>query len=175
MKRILVLTCAVAFCAAFAAAQPQKGNPEGRPFGEAKITETKRAEFEKARKEMLESRKELNDLGKKYRKETDPAKKTELENKIREKAAADYDKNIADMKARSANAKERLGDMDKKLGDAQKPEVRQERINKIVESVKEGKAAGFDRKGGRGNKSGGKKGWGKETKKPAKDKNKDTK
>ena len=170
MKRILALTFAAAFCAAFAAAHDaQKANASVRPFGQN--TEAKRAGFAQARKEMFESRKELRELGEKYRKESDPAKKAELESKIKEKAAADYDKNIADMKERNAAAKERLDNMDKKLSEAQKQEIRQERINKIVESVKEGRDGGFARKDGRGDK----KGRGKETKKTPRGKNKDAK
>ena len=144
MKKIMIAAVAVVFASSVALAQnPGKGQKGPGPD---------KAKMQEVRKEMEKSRKELSDLGEKYRKETDAAKKAEIKTQIETKAGKVYDENLVNMKKRSAQARERLADMDKKLDEAQKPEVRAKHVQDITQRVIEGKSGKGFKKEGKGGK-----------------------
>jgi len=140
MKRIIIAAVAVVFASSLALAQNPGRAPKGPGPDKPKMQEV--------RKDMEKSRKELSDLGERYRKETDAAKKAAIKTQIEAKAGNIYDENLTNMKKRSAQARERLADMDKKLDEAQKPEVKAKHVQDMTQKVIEGKSGRSKAKGG---------------------------
>jgi hypothetical protein len=136
MKKTLVLAvlCALASTLVFA----QTKSAGKTDTNNENIIVQSKEEMKKFREEVKKEKKELAELGEKYKKATD-AEKPAIEEQVRAKVSENYDKNLARTNAQIIKAKERLAKREIKQTEAKKPEVKKKHVDETVQKILTGK------------------------------------
>lgn len=116
MKRILITAMAVVFGAGVLAAQP---NP---------------AEREERHKEFME----MNNLVESYKKEKSKKKKAAIEEQVKAKVSANYDKHIKFLEKMVADSEKRLAKAKEKLAKANEPEAKTKHVEEVSKKILSG-------------------------------------
>ena len=132
MKRVLITALAVVSGAGVLAAQPAKFNKEER------------------RKEFTE----MNNLVESYKKEKSKKKKAAIEEQVKEKVSANYDKHIKFLEKMVADSEKRLAKAKEKLAKANEPEAKAKHVEEVSKKILSGEkptlfAPPFHGKGGK--------------------------
>lgn len=85
--------------------------------------------------EMKKNFQEMNTLVENYNKEKKKKKKAAIEEQIKEKVAANYDKHIEFMEKMVADSEKRLAEAKEKLAQAKTPEAKQKHIDEVTAKI----------------------------------------
>lgn len=116
MKRVLITAMAVVFGAGVLAAQPAQVNKEER------------------RKEFTE----MSNLVENYKKEKSKKKKAAIEEQVKEKVSANYDKHIKFLEKMVADSEKRLAKAKEKLAKANEPEAKAKHVEEVSKKILSG-------------------------------------
>lgn len=116
MKKILITAMAVVFGAGVLAAQPTPADKEAR------------------HKEFTE----MNNLVESYKKEKSKKKKVAIEEQVKEKVSANYDKHIKFLEKMVADSEKRLAKAKEKLAKANEPEAKAKHVEEVSKKILSG-------------------------------------
>lgn len=115
MKRIFIAALAIVFGAGILSAQPMQNREE------------RRKEF-----------KEMNQLVENYKSEKNKKKKAAIEEQIKEKVSANYDRHIKFLEELVADSEERLAKTKEKLNKANDPKEKEKHIDEVTKKILSG-------------------------------------
>ncbi len=136
MNKLIITAVAAFLLAGIASAQPMDG------FRPDKGDRPSKEEMRAHREEMKKHHEEISALLQKYNKEKNTKKKAAIENEIKSKIAASYDKRLAHMKERLEKAQQGLAKAQERLAEESKPEFKEKKVAEMTKNILEGKAFG---------------------------------